>query len=139
VKSVNKEVRVGVAVIIVRGDCILLGQRLGSHGAKTWATPGGHLEVGESIEHCARREVMEETGLEINSLRKLGYTNDIFEAEGKHYVTLFIAASCEHGEPQLLEPDKCAQWQWCKVNELPEPLFLPLTNLIHETSILEKL
>lgn len=135
----NKEVRVGVAVIIVRDDCILLGQRLGSHGAQTWATPGGHLEVGESIENCAKREVLEETGLVVNSLQKLGFTNDIFEDEGKHYVTLFVGAGCEQGEPQLLEPDKCAQWQWCNVNELPEPLFLPLTNLIHETSILEKL
>ncbi len=134
----NKQVRVGVAVIIFRNDSILLGRRLGSHGAKTWATPGGHLEVGESIEVCARREVMEETGLEINSLHKLGYTNDIFEAEGKHYVTLFMGAYCEQGEPQVLEPDKCELWKWCNLNELPEPLFLPLTHLIQETTILEK-
>lgn len=133
----NKEVRVGVGVIIWRNNRILLGQRIGSHGAETWATPGGHLEVGESIEECAQREVLEETGLVVNSVTKLGFTNDIFEEEKKHYVTLFVAASSDAGEPQVTEPDKCRQWKWCKLDELPEPLFLPLINLLQEDPKLE--
>ena len=59
----KKEVRVGVAAVILRDGRILLGERIGSHGAHTWATPGGHLELGESIEECAKRETFEETGL----------------------------------------------------------------------------
>jgi len=133
----NKEVRVGVGVIIWRNNRILLGQRIGSHGAETWATPGGHLEVDESIEECAQREVLEETGLVVNSVTKLGFTNDIFEKEKKHYVTLFVAASSDAGEPQVTEPDKCRQWKWCKLDELPEPLFLPLVNLLQEDPKLE--
>lgn len=133
----NKEVRVGVGVIIWRNNRILLGQRIGSHGAETWATPGGHLEVGESIEECAQREVLEETGLVVNSFTKLGFTNDIFEEEKKHYVTLFVAASSDAGEPQVTEPDKCRQWKWCKLDELPEPLFLPIINLLQEDPKLE--
>ena len=43
--------------------------RLGSHGAGTYALPGGHLEMGESWEACAAREVLEETGLEVSGLR----------------------------------------------------------------------
>ena len=69
----NKEVRVGVGVIILRNNRILLGERIGSHGANTWATPGGHLDVGESIEECARREVFEETGLVVESIRAGAY------------------------------------------------------------------
>ncbi|WP_108652648.1 nucleotide triphosphate diphosphatase NUDT15 [Dongshaea marina] len=128
----NREVRVGVGVIILRDGCVLLGERIGAHGAGTWATPGGHLEVGESIEECARREVLEETGLEVYSIEKLSFTNDIFEEEGKHYITLFVTASCDGGEAQLMEPHKCMQWQWFKPDELPTPLFLPLTNLLKE-------
>ncbi len=128
----SKEVRVGVANVILRDNCILLGERIGSHGANTWATPGGHLELGESIEQCAKRETLEETGLVVNSISKLGFTNDIFETEGKHYVTLFVITSCAEGEPQIMEPDKCKQWKWCKFDELPQPLFLPLINLLKE-------
>lgn len=128
----NKEVRVGVAAVIVRDGCVLLGERIGSHGAHTWATPGGHLELGESIEECAKRETFEETGLIVDSISKLGFTNDIFDKENKHYVTLFVLASCPSGEPLVAEPEKCKQWQWFKLDELPQPLFLPLSNLLQE-------
>jgi 8-oxo-dGTP diphosphatase len=46
---------IGVAVIVIKDDKILLGKRKNSHGAGTWALPGGHLEFGESIKDCARR------------------------------------------------------------------------------------
>lgn len=133
----NKQVRVGVATIILRDGAILLGERVGSHGANTWATPGGHLELGESIEDCAKREVLEETGLIVDSIEKFTFTNDIFEKEGKHYVTLFVVASSASCEPQVTEPDKCKQWKWCRLDDLPEPLFLPLINLLKEDNTLE--
>ena len=128
----NNQVRVGVAAVIFREGRILLGERIGSHGANTWATPGGHLELGESIEECAQRETLEETGLEVGAFRKLGFTNDIFEKEGKHYVTLYVVATSTSGEPQVMEPHQCKLWQWFDLDELPEPLFLPLVNLLKE-------
>jgi len=128
----NKEVRVGVAAVILRDGAVLLGERIGSHGANIWATPGGHLELGESVEACAERETYEETGLVVNSFKKLCFTNDIFETENKHYVTLFVVANSLSGEPKITEPDKCKQWKWFKLDELPEPLFLPLKNLLKD-------
>ncbi|AZZ97676.1 NUDIX hydrolase [Pseudoalteromonas sp. R3] len=125
-------VRVGVAVVIKRQDKILLGERIGSHGAHTWATPGGHLEMGESVEQCARREVLEETGLTLTQVTKLDYTNDVFESDGKHYITLFVTGECLNEEPQLLEPNKCLQWRWFSPDALPEPLFLSLQNLLRD-------
>ena len=58
----NEEKRpyIGVAVIVVREGRVLLGKRKNAHGAGTWQFPGGHLEYGESIEDCARRELFEE-------------------------------------------------------------------------------
>src|SRR5437867_13297658 len=80
--------QIGVGVLLLRDSHVLLGQRRGSHGSDTWAPPGGHLEFGESVEDCARREVREETGLALQNIRPGPYTNDVFIAEGKHYVTL---------------------------------------------------
>lgn len=121
---------VGVAVIVIKNGNVLLGKRLNSHGSGTWALPGGHLELNESIEACARREVFEETGLSIKNVQHAAYTNDIFKTEKKHYVTLFVVAEYASGKPQIKEPDKCAKWDWFGWHALPEPLFLSLRNLL---------
>lgn len=120
--------RVGVGVIVVRDGLVLLGRRRGSHGAGSWALPGGHLEFGETVEACARRELLEETGLSLIDWRPAPYTSDVFPDAGRHYVTLFVQARCE-GEPQRLEPERCEGWQWCRWSALPQPLFRPLATL----------
>jgi len=72
--------RVGVGVIIMRGDKVLLGKRKGSHGSDSWSFPGGHLEMYESFFDCAERETMEETGLKIDVIRELPIvTNDFLK------------------------------------------------------------
>jgi len=121
-------VRVGVGVIIVRSGRVLIGARAGAHGAGTWALPGGHLEFGETVADCARREVREETGLTLHGIAPAPYASDVFAAEGRHYVTLFVTAQAI-GEPELLEPVKCLGWQWCDWQALPQPLFPPLQTL----------
>lgn len=126
----------------------VLGERLGSHGPNTWALPGGHLEFGESFEECAMRETREETDLEIEDLSFLTATNDLMPSKKEdgvllHYATVFmvariktatatatatttttagngdIAASCcGMPEVKVMEPDKCAGWEWVSWDEL---------------------
>jgi 8-oxo-dGTP diphosphatase len=123
--------RVGVAVIVVRDGRVLVGRRLsGSHGHDTWQFPGGHLAWGESIADCALREVAEETGLEAVVTGYGPFTNDLFVDEGKHYVTLFVLAAAPVGQPQVMEPEKCAEWRWCDWDALPGPLFLSIEHLL---------
>jgi 8-oxo-dGTP diphosphatase len=123
--------RIGVAAIVVRDGRVLVGRRLsGSHGHDTWQFPGGHLEWGESIAHCALREVAEETGLEAVVTGTGPFTNDLFVDEGKHYVTLFVLAEAPVGQPQVMEPEKCAEWRWCVWDALPSPLFLSVQHLL---------
>jgi 8-oxo-dGTP diphosphatase len=123
---------VGVAVIIVDEERVLLGLRARGHGAGSWQFPGGHLELGETIEACARREALEETGLELGALQLGPYTNDIFADQGRHYVTLFVIAAFAGGEPERREPEKCAGWEWFSWDALPQPLFLPIANLLRQ-------
>ncbi|MDZ7862268.1 nucleotide triphosphate diphosphatase NUDT15 [Acidovorax sp.] len=93
------------------------------------ALPGGHLEFGESVAECAAREVLEETGLELQAVHPAPYTNDVFASEGKHYVTLFVVAQSVSGHPVACEPHKCAGWKWFRWSDLPAPLFPPLATL----------
>jgi 8-oxo-dGTP diphosphatase len=120
---------VGVGVLVLREDTVLLGLRRGSHGAGTWSPPGGHLEFGEDPIDCVRLEAFEEAGIELGSCQFVGVTNDIFEAEDRHYVTLFYTATLVGGAPVVREPDKCDAWQWWPWHGLPENLFLPLRHL----------
>jgi 8-oxo-dGTP diphosphatase len=134
---VNKP-RVGVAVILCDmpkpGDAhILLGLRKGSHGAGTWGFPGGHLEFGESFETCASRELYEETGILLapDQFHLTACTNDFFEKENMHYVTVFLSAVRTSQEPTVREPDKCEEWRWMQVEGLfSKGLFLPVLNLL---------
>ena len=134
----SKRPLVGIAVIVIKGKRVLLGKRKNSHGEGTWAFPGGHLEFNESIEDCAVREVFEETGIRIKNLRPGPYTNDIFEAENKHYVTLFVIADHDSGTAILKEPQKCDKWEWHEWPPDVQPHFLPIQNLLKQKFKLPK-
>jgi 8-oxo-dGTP diphosphatase len=121
--------RVGVSVLVRRGDELLLEKRAHIHGAGTWGPPGGHIDFGETPEHTAQRETREETGVIIANLSFLGMTNDVFEAEQKHYITLWFDAMYQSGEAELKAPEEESEVGWFHQNALPQPLFLPLQHL----------
>lgn len=125
--------RVGISVIVTRGSGeVIMGKRKGSHGADTWAFPGGHLEYGETWLGCAVRELEEETGVVPVKVEFSGQvTNDFFLVERLHYITIYMLATTRD-EPQLMEPEKCEQWRWFHWNNLPphDRLFLPIKNLL---------
>lgn len=113
---------VGIGVMVIKDGKVLMTKRKGAHGTGEYAYPGGHMEFGESFEQCAKREVMEETGLEIKNVRFLRLDN-VVKYTGKHYVDIALQADWVSGEPQLLEPDRAAEWKWFDFDNLPEPLF----------------
>jgi 8-oxo-dGTP diphosphatase len=152
------QVRVGVGAFIVsaaskqnpHNPTFLIGKRLGSHGAGTYALPGGHLEFGESPEECAAREILEETGLHVKNVRFLTATNDVMKKDSKHYITMFMVCERmnEEDEARVMEPDKCEGWEWSSWEELvalvgkernvkdgevlERTLFLPLLDLVEQ-------
>ncbi len=124
------EPKVGVGVFIRRGEQILLNRRAAVLGEGTWSAPGGHLEFGETPEECAVRETREEAGIEITSLHFRAITNDVYSVEGKHYITIWMEAQYLSGEASVCAPYEMSEIGWFDLEYLPEPLFLPLANLL---------
>lgn len=126
--------QVGVGVYVFKDGQVLLGKRKGAHGAGEWSCAGGHLEFGESLEDCARRELAEETGLKALSVKEAGWSNNVMEGR-KHYITLCAVVENFEGEPQLLEPHKCEEWQWFPLDALPSPLFPPVHSFFSQRKL----
>lgn len=125
--------QVGIAVIVTRDDKILLMKRKGPHGRGTWSTPGGHLDFGESPEECAAREAREEVGVEVVDIRFRSVTNDVFESEGKHYITIWMDGKTTD-EPRIASEKEVQEVGWFAWDALPKPLFLTLENLVKGNS-----
>jgi 8-oxo-dGTP diphosphatase len=127
-------IKVGIGVMIMKDGKVLLGRRKGAHGEGQYAWPGGHMEYMESFENCAKREVMEETGMEIENVRFLRLYN-LKEYAPKHYVDIGLIADWKSGEPRVMEPDRCEGWDWHPMDALPQPLFGTIPSYIeaHQT------
>lgn len=122
----NKEqVRVGIGVVIVNEENkVLIGKRINSF-APFYSIPGGHIELGETFENAATREIQEETGLIIREPQVIAVTNNLetFKKENKHYVSVVLLAKNYEGNLENKEPHKCEGWHWIDPNDIPHPHF----------------
>lgn len=125
----DNKVEVGIGIMIFKDGKVLMGRRMGSHGAGDYAFTGGHLEYMESFEDCAKRETLEEAGIVIKNVKFLSLGN-ITKFAPKHVVGIGVTAEWESGEPAVMEPDKRESWEWFDLDNLPEPMFYPATLMI---------
>lgn len=92
-------------LLIRRGRAPMLG---------AWGLPGGGQELGETAEEAARRELLEETGLEVGALKLAGNVDSIDrDSEGRvrfHYTILDFAALWAGGEPRALSDAAAVTW-----------------------------
>jgi NAD+ diphosphatase len=108
-----------VSAVIFDKDKILLGKRADEPAKGDWDIVGGFLEPGEHPEDGLRREVKEETGLEITELKLLGMFMDKYPVY--NYDTLNIAYLCKvEGTPKA--DDDVADLKWFRLNEIPQNL-----------------
>ncbi len=133
------QVGVGMAAFVCNQGKFIFQKRQGAHGANTWAPPGGKLDFGESPEQGIAREVKEETDLEINNITYIGYMNDVFLEDGLHYITLWFCATSQNQNAVITEPEKCLEQKWFGLNEIPDVLFLPTSNILAEKEALNKI
>jgi len=81
-----RQPQIAVGAIVVHDDALLMVQRSNDPGKGLWSLPGGRVEAGELLADAVRREVREETGLEV----EVGELAGILEVPGHdlHYVIL---------------------------------------------------
>lgn len=91
----EKNIKIGIGVIILDGNKLLLGHRSknrkdtgGIYEIDCWTLPGGKQEYDETFWDCTKREVKEETNLDVDNLELFNAADDI--AEDRHYITLHI-------------------------------------------------
>ena len=128
----DKFVRVGIAVLVKRGDKYLLLKRTASLGNNTWCPPGGKVEFSEDLEVAVMREFKEEVGNDIIITKPefVCITNDYFEKEQQHYITIHTTAEYVSGEADINEPTKFSDIGWFSLQEMNTmDLFLPMLNL----------
>jgi ADP-ribose pyrophosphatase YjhB (NUDIX family) len=94
--------RVGIGMVVLRGEAVLLVRRGQPPAQGAWSLPGGGQELGETAEATARRELFEETGLTVGALWLAGTVDSIHrDTEGRieyHYTILDFAADYRGGE-----------------------------------------
>jgi len=114
-----------IRVMVFKNGRILLGKNKSIYGGNYYSFPGGKLEYMESFEHCAKREVTEECGIELKNIAFHSVVNriEVIENTSFHNVHITLTADWKSGEPKVLEPEKCDSWDWYELNSLPKPLF----------------
>lgn len=100
------------------------------------AAAAGHVERGETAEEAARREALEEVAvadLELTFATAMQRTARDLPIDER--IDFFFTARSWTGEPRIVEPAKCADLRWFRLDALPDPVvpheLVVLTGLLH--------
>jgi len=120
---------IGVGAIIFRGDQVLLIQRGQEPSLGQWSIPGGAVLVGETLEEAVKREIFEETHLEVKVLTAVKVLERLFrDPDGRvayHYVLVDFLCHCLAGE---LQSDSDAQdARFVNLQDFPSYRIAPIT------------
>lgn len=114
-------------VVLQRGDEVLLQLRAGTgYLDGHWAVLAGHLERDETIVAAAAREAAEESGVVVAEadLEPLTTLHRLWPGgpQIEQRCDVFFRARRWTGEPTILEPHRCADMRWFRLDALPEPV-----------------
>jgi ADP-ribose pyrophosphatase YjhB (NUDIX family) len=114
--------QVGIGIVLLRGEEVLLIRRGKPPAKGAWALPGGSQELGETAEETARRELLEETGLECGPLTLVGHVDSIHRDHEEriqfHYTILDFAARYIGGEAK--PGDDASDIAWVRIEQFDD-------------------
>lgn len=120
---------VGIGCIVFRGEEVLLVRRGKPPRLGQWSLPGGAQHVGEGAEEAARRELHEETGIEVGPMALALVVDAITrDAEGRaqyHYTIIDFAAAWLAGEARA--GDDASEVAWVRPDEFDRYDLTPQT------------
>jgi ADP-ribose pyrophosphatase YjhB (NUDIX family) len=112
---------VGIGVVVWRGNSVLLVRRGNPPNPGQWSLPGGAQHLGETVFAGGRREVMEETGLDVEVFGIVDVVDGIQRDEqGRvryHYTLIDLVAEAADGV--AVAADDAAALAWFRPDELP--------------------
>ena len=112
--------RVAVGAVVFRKGRVLLVRRGQAPAKDLWAIPGGSVEIGETLQQAAEREIREETGIRIRADRPIFIFDVIKRDESEsirfHYVIIDLSAEYVSGE--LSVGDDAVEARWVSVEEI---------------------
>ncbi len=118
---------VGVGALIFNDQNQFLmmkrGQKAKNEVGK-WEIPGGSVEFGETFEQALKREIKEETGVDIKVIELLELCDHFLPEEHQHWVSPTYICEITEGKPQIMEPEKCDDMGWFTIEEAEK---LPLS------------
>lgn len=115
----NKEMskKIQTLCFVKKNDQLLLGMKKRGFGMGIWNGFGGKMEEGESIEVATKREMQEESGLEVGDLEKFGIVEFEFENNPEILEVHFFKTDDFSGE--LRESEEMRP-QWFAIDEIPK-------------------
>lgn len=122
------------AAVIVEHGRVLLIRRTIPEGDLVWQFPAGAVEPGETLEHAAAREALEETGLEVAPTRTLG--ERIHPATGRRIA--YVACEPTGGTARAAAELEVAEVRWCtlaEADELAPGMFPPVREYLVSRSV----
>ncbi|MBL6929203.1 MAG: NUDIX hydrolase [Rhodospirillales bacterium] len=125
---------VGVGAVVIRDGRVLLARRGKEPRKGSWSLPGGAQQLGETVFEAARREIREETGLEIEVLGIIDVADSIQRDDhGEvryHYTLVDVLAQTINGDVAAAGDD-AAEVAWFSPDELaPLELWTETTRII---------
>jgi len=114
----------GGALIFNQRKEILLMKRSGKvqNNSGWWSKPDGRVEFGETALKMVKREIREETNIEIDVWGLLPHTDHIIKKENQHWLAINFVANYKKGELKNLEPHKCEEVRWFALDKLPKKI-----------------